>query len=162
MRVTNLPGELETKAMAGGGQRAGMLSRSWLRFVLMMTLNIATGPARAFNAPQVRPAQVGLITLAWSPFLALNGRSSRNRPMSGKRGKADAARRGRATSAYEPSGGKSGLLANRHVSCFASPEAKAFPRNGIDRHSFFIPNVRNSRPMTRESAPDGGGAASRA
>src|SRR5882762_3937344 len=38
------------------GQRAGMLSRSWLRFVLMMTLNIATGPARV-NAPQVRPAQ---------------------------------------------------------------------------------------------------------
>jgi hypothetical protein len=46
MGVTNLPGELETKANGRRGQRAGMLSRSWLRFVLMMTLNIATGAAR--------------------------------------------------------------------------------------------------------------------
>jgi hypothetical protein len=44
MGVTNLPGELETKANGRRGQRAGMLSRSWLRFVLITTLNIATGP----------------------------------------------------------------------------------------------------------------------
>jgi hypothetical protein len=60
MGETNLPGELETKANGRRGQRAGMLSRSWLRFVVMMTLNIATEPARV-NAPQVRPAHLGLI-----------------------------------------------------------------------------------------------------
>src|ERR1700676_1888035 len=59
-RKRTFPGELETKANGRRGQRAGMLSRSWLRFVLIVALNLATGPARV-NSPQVRPAHLGLI-----------------------------------------------------------------------------------------------------
>jgi hypothetical protein len=51
MGATSLSGELGTKANSRRGQRAGMLSRSWLRFVLITTLNIANGPARV-NSPQ--------------------------------------------------------------------------------------------------------------
>jgi hypothetical protein len=53
MGETNFPGELETKANGRRGQRARMLSRSWPRLVLIMALNIATGPMRV-NSPQVR------------------------------------------------------------------------------------------------------------
>jgi hypothetical protein len=52
--ATNLPGELGTKANTRRGQRAGMLSRSWLRFVLITVLNIANGLA-GVNSPKVRP-----------------------------------------------------------------------------------------------------------
>src|SRR5580704_18606374 len=41
--TTNLLGELGTKANSRRGQRAGMLSRSWLRLVLITALSIATG-----------------------------------------------------------------------------------------------------------------------
>jgi hypothetical protein len=71
-------GELETKANGRRGQRAGMLSRSWLRFVLITALYIATGPARV-NSPQVRTAHLGLIlrtrrvslSASFSPVVAL-------------------------------------------------------------------------------------------
>jgi hypothetical protein len=42
MGETNHSGELGTQATGRRGQRAGMLSRSWLRFVLIMVLTIAT------------------------------------------------------------------------------------------------------------------------
>jgi hypothetical protein len=51
--ATNLSDELETKANNRRDQCAGMLSRSWLRFVLITALNIATGPSRV-NSPQVQ------------------------------------------------------------------------------------------------------------
>jgi hypothetical protein len=51
--TTNLSGELETTANNRRDQRAGMLSRSWLRFVLITALNIATGPAHV-NSPHVQ------------------------------------------------------------------------------------------------------------
>ena len=43
MGATSLSGELGTKANSRRGQRAGMLSQSWLRFVLIMALSIAAG-----------------------------------------------------------------------------------------------------------------------
>src|ERR1700736_4802047 len=45
------------KANGRRGQRAGMLSRSWLRFVLTTPLSIATRPARV-NASAVLPARL--------------------------------------------------------------------------------------------------------
>ena len=60
MGVTNLPGELETKANGRRGQRAGMLSRSWLRLVLITALNIATGP-RVRQLASSPSGAVGLI-----------------------------------------------------------------------------------------------------
>ena len=57
MGATSLSGELGTKANSRRGQRAGMLSRSWLRFVLITALYITTGAARV-NSPQVRPAHL--------------------------------------------------------------------------------------------------------
>jgi hypothetical protein len=60
MGATNLSGELGTKANSQRGQRAGMLSRSWLRFGLITGLYVATGPA-SVNLLRVRPAHLGLI-----------------------------------------------------------------------------------------------------
>jgi len=44
------------------GQRTGMLSRSWLRFVLILTLNVPTGSPRV-NLLRVHPAHLGLILM---------------------------------------------------------------------------------------------------
>src|SRR5258708_2317496 len=66
--ATSLLGELGTKANSRRGQRAGMLSRSWLRFVLITALSIATG-RRARQHLKVRRAHLGSHTPNAPSFL---------------------------------------------------------------------------------------------
>jgi len=73
-------GELNTKANGRRGQRAGMLSRSWLRFVVITALYIATGPAHV-NSPQVRPAHLGLILRTRRVSLSASLSPVRSRPL---------------------------------------------------------------------------------